>query len=88
MNRSDLIDLIVQYNEQEIKILNSKGAEYNQIDNVFSNFERVAAQQNLTREQVLLVYLSKHHDSILKMVDAIVNRDARHFTELSEPWPG
>ena len=33
-------------------------------DNVFANFERVAANLNISREQALMVYLLKHVDGI------------------------
>ena len=33
-------------------------------DNVFANFERVAASLDITREKVLMTYLLKHMDGI------------------------
>tara|TARA_R100000152_G_C6781753_1_gene217039 strand:+ start:4322 stop:4576 length:255 start_codon:yes stop_codon:yes gene_type:complete len=33
-------------------------------DNVFANFERVAASLDITREKVLMTYLLKHIDGI------------------------
>lgn len=47
----------------------SKGEEYKRRDdNQFANFERGAQALGLTREQVLMVYLSKHLDSITTFV--------------------
>lgn len=37
-------------------------------DNAFANFERIASNLNLKREEVLLVYLLKHVDGITSFV--------------------
>ena len=38
-------------------------------NNAFANFERIAENLKLTREQVLLTYLLKHVDGICSYVD-------------------
>jgi hypothetical protein len=42
--------------------------EYASQKNVFVNFERIAAEQGIKREQVLLVYARKHWDGIVSHV--------------------
>ena len=39
------------------------------IDNVFANFERVGKYINVSREQVLMVYLLKHIDGIMAYIN-------------------
>ena len=52
-----------------IALTETKGEEYKRrADNQFANFERGALALGLTREQVLMVYLSKHLDSITTYV--------------------
>lgn len=64
----------------------SKGEEYKRReDNQFANFERGAASLGLTREQVLMVYLSKHLDSITTYVK---DRAANQEKQYAEPITG
>lgn len=64
----------------------SKGEEYKRReDNQFANFERGAASLGLTREQVLMVYLSKHLDSITTYVK---DRAAGQEKQYAEPISG
>jgi hypothetical protein len=69
---------------EETTLLDKKGVEYNEKDNVFANFEKTANELGLTREEVLLVHLNKHHDAILKMVRAIKNKDKDYFNNITE----
>lgn len=64
----------------------SKGEEYKRReDNQFANFERGAQALGLTREQVLMVYLSKHLDSIVTYVK---DRAAGQEKQYAEPISG
>jgi hypothetical protein len=64
----------------------SKGEEYKRReDNQFANFERGAQALGLTREQVLMVYLSKHLDSIVTYVK---DRAAGQEKVYAEPISG
>jgi len=50
-------------------LTDTKGEEYKRRDqDQFANFNRLARDLKLTREQVLFVYLSKHIDSITTFV--------------------
>lgn len=64
----------------------SKGEEYKRReDNQFANFERGAQALGLTREQILMVYLSKHMDSITTYVK---DRAAGQERQYAEPISG
>ena len=39
------------------------------VDNVFANFERVGKYINVSKEQVLMVYLLKHIDGIMAYIN-------------------
>lgn len=49
-------------------IRNKKGMEYSGDEDLLSNFKRVAEITGATKYQVLLVYLSKHYDSICNAI--------------------
>lgn len=72
---------------EQLKLLTaSKGEEYKRReDNQFANFERGAQALGLTREQVLMVYLSKHLDSIVTYVK---DRAAGQEKVYAEPISG
>lgn len=72
---------------ERLKLLTaSKGEEYKRRDdNQFANFERGAQALGLTREQVLMVYLSKHLDSITTYVK---DRAAGQEKVYAEPISG
>lgn len=64
----------------------TKGEEYKGAeDNQFGNFERGALELGLTREQILMVYLSKHLDSIRTYIRDKAKGERR---QLSEPIIG
>ena len=79
---------MAQLMDAEMNLLDKKGREYHDKDNVFANFERVAEKLGLTREEVLLVYMSKHEDSIMKMIQAVKKNDKEYFNNLSEDYKG
>ncbi len=54
--------------EEERQLLSKKGQEYSGKADRHLNFKRLAAQLNLTPEQVLWVYLTKHLDGILSYI--------------------
>ena len=58
-------NIMTQVFEECNRLREAGQKEYAQsIDNALANFERVAGHTGVTREQVLLVYLSKHMDGI------------------------
>lgn len=75
------------------KLNRSKGVEYTGhegADNVHANFDRLARDLKLTPEQVLMVYLTKHLDSIKNYVNMVSVPESEvpvNFT-LSEPIEG
>ena len=70
MNYNQL-DKIIQSQIQQILQTRDDGQkEYaRDIDNVFANFERVGKYINVSREQVLMVYLLKHIDGIMAYIN-------------------
>jgi hypothetical protein len=65
-----LMKRLIQNIFQKINLTRKQGQkEYaRQSSNVFANFERIAKNLELTREEVLLVYLLKHIDGISSYV--------------------
>jgi hypothetical protein len=60
----------------------TKGEEYKRREpNQFANFERLAKEMNLTREQVLMVYMAKHLNSITTFVRDAAANDNRVYAE-------
>lgn len=47
-----------------VKMRDTKGKEYANSTDRFDNFNRLSKRLDLSREKVLMVYLSKHMDSI------------------------
>jgi len=86
MNANEFAKSIDQLYERLKALTASKGEEYKRReDNQFANFERGAQALGLTREQVLMVYLSKHMDSITTYVK---DRAAGQERVYSEPITG
>ncbi len=54
--------------------------EYSTTENVFANFEKLSSDLQISREQVLWVYLKKHLDGILAHING--------FTSQREPVQG
>lgn len=86
MNGEEFEKTIHVLHERLLRLTATKGAEYTQgRDNRFDNFERQAEALGLTREQVLLVFLNKHLDSITTYVkDRALGRERKY----SEPMTG
>lgn len=86
MNTQEFARSIDELHERLIGLTKTKGEEYKRRDdNQFANFERGARSLGLTREQVLMVYLSKHLDSI---VTYIKDRAAGQEKIYAEPISG
>lgn len=80
MNASEFSDRLTQFFTDLRKITGSKGVEYANDTDQLANFKRLATQLGLKPEQVCLVYLTKHLDSIQHAV--------RTGKVLSEPLHG
>lgn len=84
-------DVMVKETFDSIQRLSAgKGAEYagdKQHDNEHENFDRLSDRLGLSPEQVLMVYLSKHLDSIDTYVSRL-SKDPSKVPEASEPITG
>lgn len=70
MNRAKLQQVMAKVFTECQELRKAGQAEYAHDDsNAFANFERVAADLKLTREQVLCVYARKHWDGIVAFVN-------------------
>lgn len=49
-------------------------SEYVLNENAFDNFERLSAELGISREQVLMVYFSKHRDGIINYLKGHVSQ--------------
>jgi len=68
MNLATMMKVLRELHKAEMEIYVSKGKEYSGDANAFANFERAADNLGLHPITVLLVYLSKHFDSICTFV--------------------
>jgi hypothetical protein len=68
------------------KTLESKGVEYQKMDNVLSNFENNATDLGLTPYQIWSVYFTKHTKSIINAIKK--NPNNPEDKSLSEPFEG
>ena len=86
MKASRFRETIDELYKRLVSLTETKGEEYKRReDNQFANFERGAHALGLTREQVLMVYLSKHLDSIVTYVK---DRAAGQEKVYAEPISG
>lgn len=86
MKASRFRETIDELYKRLVSLTETKGEEYKRRDdNQFANFERGAQALGLTREQVLMVYLSKHLDSIVTYVK---DRAAGQEKVYAEPISG
>ena len=70
MNYKNLDKIIKNQIQQILKTRDDGQKEYaRDVDNVFANFERVGKYINVSREQVLMVYLLKHIDGIMAYIN-------------------
>jgi hypothetical protein len=86
MNRNDMYSLIKETHDSLFAISNSKGEEYasNDTDRL-ANFKRLAQELDIDARAVLLVYLTKHLDSIQTYCKDVNGGNPRN---LSEPIEG
>ena len=69
MTQKQMESLIKNIFEEVQDMRDAGQKEYAQTeDNVFSNFERVSKSLNLSRDEVLMVYLLKHVDGICSYI--------------------
>lgn len=68
--KQDIVkDLFEELQREEMLLREAGQKEYaHEEDNAFANFERVAEYLDISREQVLMVYLLKHIDGIAAWV--------------------
>jgi len=69
MTFKEFEDFISSIREQRIAHSDAKGEAYAHSKDRFDNFNRIAEYLDLSREQVLLVYLMKHIDGIISSVN-------------------
>lgn len=70
MTKNDVATLMKQMYEEEQDTREAGQKEYaHDNSNALANFERTAASLNLTREQVLWVFLQKHLDGITAYIN-------------------
>jgi len=81
MNKADFQRVLRETSGILQALTDSKGQEYANSCDQLANFKRLSAQLGLTKEQVVMVYLAKHLDSIHSYVR---NPDQ----DLSEPIQG
>lgn len=82
MKREHLLNLVALAHTRQISLLEGKGQEYSGPDDALANFKRLGASLALRPETVLLVYATKHWDSITSYVR---NLSAETAPVLSEP---
>lgn len=69
ISKREVAELMTRMYNEEQETREDGQKEYAHDDsNALANFERVAQRLNITREQVLLVYLLKHVDGIVAWV--------------------
>lgn len=70
MTKAQMAELMRNVFEEEIMYLREQGQdEYaHDEDNAFANFERIAEDLGLKREEVLWVYAMKHRDGIASYI--------------------
>ena len=92
MTRAEMASVLEVLHRQENEMREAGQAEYaHDEENAFANFERIAEQTGLQREEVLFVYLLKHMDGISSYIqghrsqrEAVMGRivDARVYLAL------
>lgn len=82
MNSAEFTASIHELYARLLSLTASKGEEYKGTDDSqFANFERGARENGITREQVLMVYLSKHLDSIRTYINDRATGKQRQYAE-------
>lgn len=66
MTKSEFQDFMRRTFASEILVTSSSGQkEYALSEDAFDNFNRLSAELGISREQVLMVYFSKHRDGVI-----------------------
>jgi len=81
MNKAEFQLILSETSATLQALTESKGREYANSADQLANFKRLSAQLGLSKEQVVMVYLSKHLDSIHSYVK-------NPEQDLSEPIDG
>lgn len=85
MNSTQFESLLAQTFNSMQNLSNTKGKEYAGTDDRLSNFKRLGQALSLLPEKVLMVYLTKHLDSITTYINEL---EKPIKIELSEPIEG
>lgn len=85
MNTNEFIALIDQQHTLMMRLTESKGQEYARSKDQLANFKRQGEELGTTPEQILMVYLNKHIDSIKSYVKKLGSDEP---ITLSEPIEG
>lgn len=69
MNKSKFQSIVIEFRQEEDKLLNWKRGEYASEDgDVLENFKTLSSMLKISPEQVAATYLAKHIQAILKQV--------------------
>jgi hypothetical protein len=85
MTTDEFIKLIDDQHDIMMKLTESKGKEYARSADQLANFKRQGEELGTEPEQILMVYLNKHVDSIKSYVKSLGNGEP---IKLSEPIEG
>jgi len=75
--------LIERFNEAEMELQGTKGAEYRNSDDVLANFKRLGVALKIHPAVVCMIYLQKHMDSIITFT-----ANGMDESKLAEPIDG
>lgn len=84
MSQKEMEELIALTFERVMELRRTKGAEYNDDDNCFSDFNAVSRETGLTQEMILKVFAGKHWNSISLHVRDLESGKSRKRTESIE----
>jgi len=88
MKKTEFLAILEDTAETLRCLTDSKGQEYAGSDDQLANFKRLGNALGLPAEAILLVYLTKHMDSIQSYVRALTSDNLKHAPSLSEPITG
>ena len=81
MNKAEFQRILADTSDTLLALTDSKGREYANSNDQLANFKRLADSLGLSKEQIVMVYLTKHLDSICSFVK-------NPHQDLSEPIDG
>lgn len=90
MNSYEFSSIVHEVHDKMVTLTHTKGLEYRAgDDDQFANFKKQSVELNMPMEKVLMVYLSKHLDSIRNYVRNCPVSHVEHYDpKLSEPIEG